>query len=198
METKTKTSHKLKYIVISVALILVIGISAILLVLHNTKISYYIEAEKPYAIVLYNNSENKNIYYEQDTTEFNEIYLSILNGFKQDKLSSLLSNKLFYKPSIANCDNTKLAFEGIKVKFVYSSAQPVKLNNSSYELNNQVYWYNSLIFNITSNDEYSYTNIVILPSENDSNFTSRNTYNVYYTSYANFASSYNVINSHFS
>ena len=196
METN-KQSHKVKYLVISIVLVIVLGISAILITLYNTNKSYYIEAEKPFAIVIYNNSENNNIYYEQNSKEFNEIYLSLINSFEQDNLTALFNNKLFYKPAISKCENTRITFDSIMVKFVYTTAQPTKLNNSTYDINGKSYWYNSLIFTISATDEYAYTSIAILPSSEDSNFIARNTYNLYYTSYANFSASYNLITSYF-
>ena len=196
METNKK-SHKVKYLVISIALIIVLGISAVLITLYNTTKSYYIEVEKPFAIVLYKNNESNNIYYEQNSKEFNEIYLSIANSFKQDNLTALFNNKLFYKPTISKCENTKIDFNSIIVKFVYKTAQPSKLNNSTYETDGSVYWYNNLIFTISSTDEYNYTNIAILPGSDDINFVARNTYNLYYTSYANFSASYKLVDNYF-
>lgn len=195
MMKQTSKNHKLKYIIISIALSLVIGLSAILLILHNTEISYYIQAEKPTAIIVYKSSEN-NAYYSSNDKEFIEIYDSITSSFKQNKLDALFNKKLLYKPSIHICENTNISFNNIVVRFVYSTPQSLQLNNSSYEINGHVYWYTNLIFTLKSTNEYSYTNIAVIPDDKDSNFIGSNTYNVYYKSYANFTSTYNLINAY--
>lgn len=181
---KTMMKRKIKIFLV-VALILFILISATLIILSNTKISYYINISKPDNIVVYSSSYSNNIVYEKDSKEYIEIYNAIKRCHKQTTLTALCKHNLSKTPQILETETSTVDFNQLLISFAYNTPQPLKLKNKTYNYNNSGYWYKSLIFEI-SNTTWSYNSIAIIPPSNSSYYVSPYQYNLYYQTYSNY------------
>ena len=189
MMTKTK---RVKLIICCI-LIFVALITIALTTLSLTKISYAINLNSPSRIIVYNNSENTNIVFEQNDTEYIKIYNLILDGYKQSTLKALLSRELNKDTKIVKNAVTDIKFDGIKINFVYDLPQSAKCKNKLYQHNNEVYWYQNLIFDVSSANNFNYQQVAIIPPSSASDYVNPNTYYLHYMAYANFSKLHNYV-----
>ncbi|MFQ6724169.1 MAG: hypothetical protein ACLRFE_02415 [Clostridia bacterium] len=192
---KTKTKTKRTKIIISIILIFVAVCTAILLTLQFNNISYLPNINKPSRIIIYYNSEKNNVVFEQNDEEFNLIYSSLTKAHKQSLLNATFNGELLKKCRIIENDPSSISFEHIKLCFDYNLPQSLKLKNDLYSYNNNVYWYQQLIFDIINNDDFKYNSIAIIPPSNSPYYVDQFTYTLQYLSYSKLDNAYNIINS---
>ena len=181
---KMKMTKKIK-ISISIILITTLLLGSVL-ALFLIKKSYYPPVIAPDRIVVYYNSDSNNILFEKNDENYNKIYNQLIKSFKQSMLISLFSGSINNNPKIIEHDNSKIKYDGIKINFMYDKPQVVKLNNNLYLHNNETYWYQNLVFTISSIDKYQYSEVAIIPPENSNNYISYDTYILSYQGYSNF------------
>jgi len=75
---------------------------------------------------------------------------------------------------------------GINVCFVYNAPKVVTFKN-------QDYWYTSLIFNITKQNNFDYNMIAIIPPTNDVNHNGQFSYTLSHLAYSNFNKLYSYL-----
>ena len=185
-----------KTIKIIVAIILLtftlITLSLVALTFNN--VSHCMQINAPSRIIVYYNSESQNKVFEPDSANYNEIYLSILEGYKQPIIKAITTNKLFKDVKINANEGTNINFSGIKINFVYDTPQAVRYKNKLYTSNDQTYWYQNLIFDIPSADKYQYNTVAIIPPKDASYYVSPFNYSLHYSAYSNFSNVEQIAN----
>ncbi len=193
MKTKTK---KIKIISLLILLLFAI-ISVGVFIMSFSTISYAMAFNTPSKIIVYYNGETGNQVYEPNSTEFNDIYMSICNAYKQPMLKAFMSGELNKKIKVEPIENTTIDFNGIKVNFVYNSPQPVKYKSNVYSNNGKTYWYQNLIFTINDVDGFQYNQVAIIPPINDNNYINQYTYSLNYKTYSNLGKTYTMLSEYF-
>lgn len=188
-----KNIKKINIIIVSIALSLILAVSATLIILSNIKVNYLKDIPTPESIVIYNNSSGNNCVYEKGCDEFDIIYNAITKSYKQSRLKSITSGNISKTTEIVSHDKTHWNFSGLSVSFVYHSPQPLKCNGKAYDHNNQGYWYQSLMFKITNTTDWNYSAIAIFPPENSNLFVGLFDYCLSYSALSNFESGYEII-----
>lgn len=170
-------------ILVSVILILVAIVASGIVAACTTKVSYAMGIPKPDRIVVYYNSSSNNMVFERDSDDYGNIYNSIIGSFKQRTIVSFVNGNLSKKPKIVE-HASSVDFDGLKVNFVYDSPNVVKQKNNLYIIDGEECWYQSLIFDISSQNKYQYNSIAIIQPDNTFD------YSVIYKAYSNFGKCY--------
>jgi len=182
-----------KKVKISISIISIITIVlGTLLALLLIKKSYYMPINAPDRIVVYYNNESTNILFEKDDDNYERIYSQLIKSYKQSILKSLFSNSINNNPKIVETTNGKIKYNGIKINFMYDKPQVVKLNNKLYNYNNEVYWFQNLVFTISSANKYQYNEVAIIPPDNSNNYISADSYILSFHGYSNFNKLHNM------
>lgn len=186
MKKKTK---KIK-IIISVVLLLVSIITATLVTFNFVKTSYMININTPSRIIVYYNKDINNLVFEKNSNEYNKIYSLVDDSHKQTILTSLFEGNLLKKESIEKIASRQIDFSGIKISFVYDTPQIVKFKNKTYLDGTNSYWYKTLVFDISSQDTFSYNTIAIISAQNSDNIDLQYTYQLQYLTFSNYNNLY--------
>ena len=184
------TTQKTKKIKVMVAIILsvVLTISGIFISISLIKTSNIMKFENPDKIIVYFNSNTRNIVFEPTDNEYKTIYTFINDAHKQTILTSIFNGQLFKDADIMEHDLKNINFDGINVSFVYNSPQIAKLKNKIYS--NHI-WYQTLMFKVSSNDGFSYNSTAIISPKNIDEYPFD--YSSHYVSYSNLKSLYNYL-----
>ena len=193
MKTKTK---KIKIISLSILLIFVIIVGGILTMTFST-ISYAMAFNTPSKIIVYYNEELGNQVYEIGSKEYNDIYNSICDAYKQSTIKAFVNGELNKSIKIKHVEKNNINFAGIKVNFVYNTPQIVKYKSKIYSNNGKNYWYQSLIFTINDTNDFQYNSVAIIPPVNDDNYINQYTYSLNYSAYSNFSKTYSMLIKYF-
>jgi len=180
--------------IIAICIIAFVCVAATtLVVLSLNSISYAMTFNRPSSIVIYYNNEAGNQVYEPNTKEYELIYSSIVNSYKQNSLQSIMTGSLNNKIKIETTSNTTIKYSGILVRFVYNTPQVVKYKESNYIHNNTNYWYQSLVFTINNYDSFDYNSVAIIPPMSSNDYLGENNYSLQYKVYSNFNNAYNEL-----
>lgn len=177
-------------VIVAICVAVVIIISTIIIGL-NLNDKTYLNLQRPDSIVVYNNSSSVNKVYESGSVEFENIYLSVQEGFTQTKWSAFTKGKLFEKQEVLPLSST-IDFEGYVVNFVYNSPQPLKCNGKDYSLEGKAVWYSNLMFNLNQ-DGWGYNNIAIIPPASSTFYFSPYGTVAYYTIYSNLSNAEKIV-----
>lgn len=185
-----KKTKKIKVIIaciLTVVTIVTIGLVSMSL----NKVSYMMKINKPSRIVVYYNTETGNKVFEPQDEQYTKLYSLIISAHKQTILHSISSNNLGKKVKIESVDNKSFDFIGIKINFVYDSPQVVNYKSKMYTLNNQPYWYQNLIFEISNDNQFKYNTIAIIPPVDSSYYQGTYNYSLQYKTFSNLNNTYN-------
>ena len=183
--------NKTKKIKIIVAILLCVAmVAGVLLTLSLTTTSHCMHINSPSRIVVYHNNSATNKVFEPTDKEYAEIYSSVLKSYQQSTLSAIFSGNVFKDIKIVDSDESTVNFKGFKISFVYDSPQAVRYKNKVYTNEQQSYWYQSLIFDVTYDNSFKYNTIAIIPPENDVNYISQHSYTLHYEVCSNFSNTY--------
>lgn len=190
-EQKMNKAKKIKIIVaIILSIITLMGVTVLSMSLIKT--SHIMELNRPDKIIVYYNSTSNNIVFEPSDSEYQTIYKMVNNAHKQSILTSIFNGQIFKDVDLIEHGLQKINFDGIKISFVYSTPQIAKLKDEIHPSN---IWYRSLIFNISSENEFNYHSTAIMSPEN--NNVGDFTYTSHYMTYSNFNNLYNYLNTIF-
>lgn len=190
MTIKMKKKNKVK-IIISIVLISVTLLTALLVALSINTTSYLMAINQPNRVVVYHNNSTVNKVYESSNKEFSKLYSLFNKSFEQKILPAILSGELNNNVKVKQSTG-EIKPGNICIAFMYDAPQVLKLNKDSYkDESGKNYWYQSLIFNVVSKDDYQYHTIAIIPPEDSSQFISNFNYNLCYQVYGNFNKLYN-------
>lgn len=183
---------KIKILVaVILTLVAMLTISLVAMSLNTT--SHCMKINAPDRIIVYYNSVSQNKVFEKDSVEYNQIYSSIINAYQQTVLEAFVNSSLFKDVKINTPLNCEIDFDGVKINFVYDTPQAVKYKNKLYEKDGQNYWYQNLIFDISSADKYQYNDVAIIPPETSNYYTSPYECYLKYSAYSNFDKVYDIV-----
>lgn len=178
-------------IIIAIMLSLVAIITSVLIALSLNKVSYYSNIEKPSRIVVYYNAQHNNIVFAPGDEDYEKLYSLLTASYKEPILKSLFNGRITNKAKIFSSTKTQINFDGINVAFVYNSPKVLKSNGKIYTVNNNDYWFKTLVFNINDNNQFAYNMVAVIPNENDVNYLGEFAYNVGIKACSNFSNLYN-------
>ena len=189
MTTQIKKTKKIK--IITTILSIVVIISSLIIITSLNTTSYCMQINAPNRIIVYYNNETNNKGFERGNETYNIIYSSITKAYEQSVLSAIITGKIFKDVKIVKIDNTDINFSGIKINFIYDNPQVVKYKKKLYTHNDETYWYQSLIFDITDSNKYQLNKVAIIPPPSSNNYISTYNYSLSYLAYSNFNKTYN-------
>jgi len=181
-------------IIIAIICASVVAIASTLAVLSVTKISFCMDINPPDRIVVYYKSEFDNMVFEQGEHEYDMIYSSIIGACKQRTITAIFSGDLSKDVKVCNNFQQTLKIDTFAVNFVYDTPQIVKYKKSAYLTHDGNYWYQSLIFNISSQNKFQYNLVAIIPPETSNQYVSNFSYNLHYNLYSNFGKTHSTLN----
>lgn len=174
--------------IIKATILLVVAlIVAISLLLSFTNISYAPTFNKPNHIIIYYKDASKNIVFDSTEQKFDEIYSEIISSCKKNVFNAITDNDLNKSPKIISTENSQVKFNDIVINFVYNA--PQKLKNTTQHKD---YWYQNLIFKISSQNKFVYNSVAIILPETSNQYISPFTYNLQYQIYSNYSKCYDI------
>lgn len=178
---------KIKIIVI-VSLVLIGLTASILAAMAINTTSYAMNINSPSRIIVYYDSPANNKVYEPSSKEYSEIYSSITNGLKQRILPAFFAGELSKNVKVCSNPASNVKLNNIAVALIYDTPQVLRCKKNLYtDSNGRNYWYQSLIFNVSSADNYQYHSIAIIPPEDSPEYVSNFHYTMHYQVYGNFS-----------
>lgn len=192
MKQTTKKTKKIK-VIVAIILSIVALIGGTFISVSLIKTSHIMKFNTPDKIIVYYNSNTNNIVFEPEDIEYHNICKMINNAHKQTVLTSIFNGQLFKDVEIVEHDFKKIDFKGLKVCFIYNSPQIAKLENKIHPSH---IWYQTLMFEISSEDKFNYnTTAIISPKNNGAN---QSNYISHYVSYSNLSNLYDYLINMFS
>jgi hypothetical protein len=126
--------------------------------------------------------------FEPEDNEYQVICKMIEDAHKQPILTAMFNGQIFKDVPIVKHASRNVDFTGYKVNFVYNAPQTANLKNKMYS---DVIWYQSLIFNISSDNTFDYnTTTIVAPEDYD---RSEFKYSAHYSSYSNLSNVYSYL-----
>lgn len=189
---KTKMTKKIKICIAAITLVVII--LGLLLASLLIKTSYCMPISAPDTIVVHYNDSSNNIVFEKGDKNYNKIYEQLSKSYKKSIFTAFIKGELNKDPKISASDIEELDYSGINIAFVYDSPQIVKTKSGTYTRNGEVYWYQTLVFNIVENDRYQYNSIAIIPPYDSNDYISPAHYTLTCKAYSNFSKLYGTAN----
>lgn len=184
----TKKTKKIK-IIIAIILSVVTLIGGIFVSISLIKTSHIMKFNAPDKIVVYYNSNNKNVVFEPSDSEYTTICKMLENAHKQTVITSVFNGQIFKDAEIVEHNLKKVDFNGFKVSFIYNTPQIARLENKIHPSN---IWYQTLVFEISSENKFDYHSTAIISPESNSLETF--SYTSHYSTYSNLGNLYAYLN----
>ncbi len=182
---------------IAIILLIVIFITSALLTMSFVKVSFIIPISRPDNIIVYYNNETTNKVFTPNDYEYNKIYSLIVSGCKKPILTALFDNDLSNDTKVQQIGQSNIKFTNIIINFSYDKPQVVQLKNKNYLLEGQNYWYQNLIFTLSSDNKFKYNDVAIILPESSLEYSGPFAYSLKYSIYSNWQKSYNYVNTLF-